>query len=202
MSIMDKYITIAELARELNISKATAYNLINNEPYKKYVKVINGTKNISIKAIEVYQYGEQRTIEDFIKEKEIEDNINKESAERTKESNKENDSKYKDYKYIIEYQNKRIEELEKQLKEKDNIILEYSNKFADMAKQAQDIAVSALNTTGQAQYLQATQQKETPIEIINDEVKTPKKKGFFAMLFGKQEDRGNPLLVEYKTRDQ
>lgn len=186
---MDKYITIAELARELNISKATAYNLINNEPYKKYVKVINGTKNISIKAIEVYQYGEQRTIEDFIKEKEIEDNINKESVEEIKEPDKENNSKYKDYKYIIEYQNKRIEELEKQLKEKDNIILEYSNKFADMAKQAQEIAVSALNTTGQAQYLQATQQKETPIEIINDEVKIPKKKGFFAMLFGKQEDR-------------
>lgn len=182
---MDKYITIAELARELNISKATAYNLINNEPYKKYVKVINGIKNISIKAIEVYQYGEQRTIEDFIKEKEIEDNINKESVEEIKEPDKENDSKYKDYKYIIEYQNKRIEELEKQLKEKDNIILEYSNKFADMAKQAQEIAVSALNTTGQAQYLQATQQKETPIEIINDEVKIPKKKGFFAMLFGK-----------------
>lgn len=182
---MDKYITIAELARELNISKATAYNLINNEPYKKYVKVINGTKNISIKSIEVYQYGEQRTIEDFIKEKEIEDNINKESVEEIKEPDKENDSKYKDYKYIIEYQNKRIEELEKQLKEKDNIILEYSNKFADMAKQAQEIAVSALNTTGQAQYLQATQQKETPIEIINDEVKIPKKKGFFAMLFGK-----------------
>ena len=177
--IMKEYISVAEFSKRINESKAKAYSIIEQEQYNKYVSIIDGTKRVSPDLVEFYLNG---FIEVPIDD--IEDIFNKEKDNKL-EPKEEIDI---DYIYLLEQQNKKIEELERQIQEKDKVILDYANKFAEMATQAQNIAVSALNTTGQAQYLQATQQQEKqsqPTEIVMEEVKPTVKKSLIQRLFGK-----------------
>lgn len=175
--IMGEYISVAEFSRRINISKAKAYNIIDSPAYKNYVSIDNGIKQVAIEAVELYLNGFlEIPIDD-----DIEDIFNIKSTNDDKEGI--------DYKYILDIQSKRIEELERQLQEKDKVILDYANKFAEMATQAQSIAVSALTTTGQAQYLQATQQAtqqtEKAVEITTPEDIPVAKKTLWQRIFSK-----------------
>ena len=181
--IMSDFISVAEFSRKINETKQKAYSIIERNEYKEYVEVINGIKQVSIDLVEVYLNRNTAPKEEKKKDIKID---NKENINTIPKNNNEAGI---DYKYLLDIQNKRIEELEKQIKEKDKVILDYANKFAEMATQAQSIAVSALNTTGQAQYLQATQQAtqqaEQTIEVPAHEDKPVAKKTLWQMIFGK-----------------
>lgn len=53
-----------------------------------------------------------------------------------------------------------IKDLREQIKEKDKQLLEFANKFAELAKQSNLIAEKAIHTTGQAQILQAVDKQQ------------------------------------------
>lgn len=58
-----------------------------------------------------------------------------------------------------------IKDLREQIKEKDKQLLEFANKFAELAKQSNLIAEKAIHTTGQAQILQAVNKKQQGISL-------------------------------------
>lgn len=53
-----------------------------------------------------------------------------------------------------------IKDLREQIKEKDRQLLEFANKFAELAQQSNMIAEKAIHTTGQAQILQAVDKQQ------------------------------------------
>lgn len=173
--IMSEYISIAEFSKRINVSKSKAYNIITEPQYKKYVYIEDGIKKVSVDLVEFYINGFVKIPVDDIEE------FNCKSHSKIEDIEEDID-----YKYLLDQKQKRIEELERQIIEKDKVIIDYANKFVEMATQAQNIAVSALNTTGQAQYLQATQQMEK--QNINDPIENIKpieKKTFWQRIFGK-----------------
>lgn len=177
MSDIMEYISVVEFSKRINENKAKAYTIIEREEYRDYVRVINGTKKVSVELVEIYLNGySENTYKKPLEEKIVED---KEIKSKSKEVL--TDIQWKE---LYNIQLERVRELERQIQEKDKVILDYANKFAEMATQAQNIAVSALTTTGQAQYLQATQQKEQHTEAI-EEYKPVEKKSFWQRLFNK-----------------
>ena len=61
-----------------------------------------------------------------------------------------------------------IKDLREQIKEKDRQLLELANKFAELAKQSNTIAEKAIQTTGQAQILQAVDKKDKIVEVLEE----------------------------------
>lgn len=70
-----------------------------------------------------------------------------------------------------------IKELREQIKEKDKQLLEFANKFAELAKQSNLIAEKAIHTTGQAQILQAVD-KQQQGKIIETEEPIEERLGY------------------------
>ena len=77
----------------------------------------------------------------------------------------------------ISYLKAQIEALQAQIAEKDKIIADFTQKFADIAVSSNIIAEKALQTTNQAQILQAME----------------KKPNFIRRLFGRTKDDTNAL---------
>ena len=63
-----------------------------------------------------------------------------------------------------------IQELREQIKEKDRQLLDFANKFAELAQQSNLIAEKAIHTTGQAQILQAVDKQAKVVGAIEEPI--------------------------------
>lgn len=139
-------VSIAEFAKMCGKPKAEVYKILEKEDFRKYAVVENGLKKVDTSLLDVLQ-GKIPEAQDK-KEEFAEVPHHSTDEARDKET--------------ITALSARIEELEEELKVKDNTIMELSLKLAEMAQKTQDITEKALNAVNQQQILTALTAKKLP----------------------------------------
>lgn len=137
-----KVYSVSKFAELAKINKQTAYNLLKQEEYSRFIIEENGIKKVSAELLEVLEQKKQ------------------ENKGKTIEREKSIDSNIKETKGTADIQDRTIEELRQEIQElkeqirlKDNTIADFALKFAELAQEAQNIA-------GRAQILQANEKKQ------------------------------------------
>lgn len=183
----NEYLTIAEFAKAAGISKQKVYSL--RQEYSKYFSVIHNKQKVSSLLLELLQ-GEdiiensdynlqQQTTEQISIDKpedettEADNNIS--AAEETTTTDKPNNE-------YITFLQQQIIDLRQEVKEKDKQLSEYHSRITSLLEKQQELTEKALQTTGQAQLLQAADKlpKEAVIEAAAIE-----KKSIWQRLFNK-----------------
>ena len=100
--------------------------------------------------------------------KEVNDPVNLNKEQEEQEQKPESKETTTTEKLLLQ----EIQDLREQIKEKDKQLLEFANKFAELAKQSNMIAEKAINTTGQAQILQAVDKQIK----VNDAIEEPEER--------------------------
>nr|CDL65611.1 unnamed protein product [uncultured bacterium] len=146
---MNKLVSIAEFAKMCGKPKAEVYKMLAEETNKPFVSVVDGMKMVDIAILD-------KKPEEEDKKEEGAESLPK-SAQKPQQSTDEASTHA-----TITALTARIEELEEELKVKDNTIMELSLKLAEMAQKTQEISEKALNTVAQQQYLTAITAKRLP----------------------------------------
>ena len=137
-----EYISVAEYAKRAGISKQEAYSIARSPQNEAYTQKINGIIQISTELLKPAEATESpQTVQ---KQKPVE------SAEAPV---KETDNRET---AIIDFLMKQIEELREECRSKDKQIAEHNARIALLLEKQQELTEKALITTGQAQYLQAS----------------------------------------------
>lgn len=144
-----KLVSIAEFAKMCGKPKAEVYRMLAEEANKPFVSMVDGMKMVDTAILE--------------KKPEAEDK-KEECAESQPKTAIQPDTPPDEASThaTITALSARIEELEEELKLKDNTIMELSLKLAEMAQKTQEISEKALNTVAQQQYLTAIATKKLP----------------------------------------
>lgn len=137
-----EYISVAEYAKRAGISKQEAYNIARSPQNEAYTKKINGIIQISTELLKPAQATDSPQIE--IEQKPVE------SAEAPVNSPDSRETA------IIDFLMKQVEELREEVRSKDKQIAEHNARIALLLEKQQELTEKALITTGQAQYLQAS----------------------------------------------
>lgn len=133
----NKYISLYDLEKELNISKDIILKIISNNSLNKYIQIYEN---------EIY-------IDETFK------NIYK---------------NYMENEYVKPTEeNDIIEELKKQIQEKDKIIMQLQNQIIEFADKAQKLAEMTLQSQMQQNYIKT--------------LEAPKPQGIFKRIFGRKE---------------
>lgn len=142
-----EYISVAEYAKRAGISKQEAYNIARSPQNEAYTKKINGIIQVSTELLKPAEATESpQTVQ---KQKPVE------SAEAPVNSPDSRETA------IIDFLMKQIEELREEVKDKDKQIAEYNARIISLLEKQQELTEKALITTGQAQYLIASDSPET-----------------------------------------
>ncbi len=156
-------ISVAEYAKRKGITKAAAYKQLSSNEYDQYLVTENGVKMV---LTAIFNHGTERPQEKQIKKPALDTECPPQAAEQPQAD---------DYTAaFIQHLKKENADLMAAIAARDEKISELSEKISEMAIQSQNIAAQALQTVGQAQYLQAV---------------NTKKKGFFRKLLeGRKEE--------------
>lgn len=139
--MVEEYISVAEYAKRAGISKQEVYSLIRSPQNEAYTKKINGKIQISI---ELLKPAEATQSPQKPKEE------SKVDAEAPVKRTDERETA------VIDFLMKQIEELREEVRSKDKQIAEHNARIALLLEKQQELTEKALITTGQAQYLQAS----------------------------------------------
>lgn len=203
-----EYLSIAEFAEKVGVSKQAIYKQVNNENSQIAPYVLREGKRTLIKVSALSElYGVEADYSTFTTPKE--GGEVEETTQQTTKSNPENQPNNPistpDFQPIstdyIEFLKAQVLELKAEraeiehrlnatIQEKDSIIKEQSARLAELAQQVAEIANKALITTSQQQYLTAAEkidksEASTAEAIPVDEQSIDKpKKSFWKRLFG------------------
>lgn len=136
--MVEEYISVAEYAKRAGISKQEAYSIARSPQNEPYTKRINGKIQISVellKPLEATQSPQKPKEENA--EAPVRETENRETA-------------------VIDFLMKQIEDLREECRSKDKQLAEYSERITALLEKQQELTEKALITTGQAQYLQAS----------------------------------------------
>lgn len=137
-----EYISVAEFAKRAGISKQEAYNIARSPQNEAYTKKINGIIQISTELLKPAEATESpQTVQ---KQKPVE------NAEAPVNSPDNRETA------VIDFLMKQIEELREECRSKDKQIAEYNARIISLLEKQQELTEKALITTGQAQYLIAS----------------------------------------------
>ena len=164
--MVEEYISVAEYAKRAGISKQEVYSLIRSPQNEAYTKKINGKIQISIellKPAEATQSPQKPVVEKPVENAEapVRETENRETA-------------------VIDFLMKQIEELREEVRSKDKQIAEHNARIASLLEKQQELTEKALITTGQAQYLQASNNQP----VVEDKPA----RSIWKRLFSKKED--------------
>lgn len=203
-----EYLSIAEFAEKVGVSKQAIYKQVNNENSQIAPYVLREGKRTLIKVSALSElYGVEADYSTFTTQQE--GGEVEETTQQTTRSNPENQPNNPlstpDFQPIstdyIEFLKAQVSELKAEraeiehrlnatIQEKDSIIKEQSARLAELAQQVAEIANKALITTSQQQYLTAAEkidksEASTAEAIPVDEQSLDKpKKSFWKRIFG------------------
>lgn len=179
----EKYLTIAEFATLVGVSKQAIYKQANNPNSQIAPFIIREGRKLLI------QEAALQTV--YRVEQPIQPYSTFDNLKCQPDSTQFNPECQPDSTDYIEFLKQQIAELKTEkanlniiIQEKDNTIKEQSIQISNLAQQITEIANKALITTSQQQYLAAAEKQESI--LIADTTKEPKeKKGFLNRLFHK-----------------
>lgn len=160
MNEQHEYLTVPEFAERAGVSKQAVYSRIKSGSIDDYISEEGGKKRISTAALPFFaprqenvkvDRQEQTTSPDELTEVDSQNRLTSEKliAELTEQ---------------VKALNRQVETLIRQNKEKDEKLIGYADKFAELAEKA-------INTTGQAQLLHAhAVTEEEPETVIPEPV--------------------------------
>lgn len=176
----NKYITVAETAERCGVSKQAVYQRLNKD-LKKYVKVIDGKKQLHIEVLQEFSKVVEQPLEQAI----------------DKELNNNSSDLFK----LIETLQEQLTVKDEQIAEKDKLIQQFqieSQKQSEHSRQQSDKLINLLEQNNklqennqvllgrQQQVEQITEHAEavTKSNEEKEEEPVPKKEGFFQKIFG------------------
>lgn len=174
-----EYLTVPEFAERAGVSKQAVYSRIKSGGIDEYIAEEGGKKRISTAALPFFTPRQEESKVDNQNQSTLQNELNQFDNQNQSNSDK----------LIVELMeqvkglNAQVEMLIRQIEEKDAKLIEYADKFAELAEKA-------LNTTGQAQLLHAhAVAEDEPKPVIADPVSVDT-----------SEQTGQSTKVNLKTR--
>lgn len=162
MNEQHEYLTVPEFAERAGVSKQAVYSRMKSGNIDEYISEAGGKKRISTAALPFFaprqenvkvERQEQTTLMDELSE--VDNQLDSQNQSNTNKLIEELTNQVKTL-------SQQIETLIRQNNEKDAKLMEYADKFAELAEKA-------INTTGQAQLLHAHAVTEEEPETVTPE---------------------------------
>lgn len=157
MNEQHEYLPVPEFAEKAKVSASAVYSRIDKGSVNEFVKIIGGRKYISTEALPYFKKRksevnnqEQTTPPDKLTE--VDDQVDNQNQSNS-------DKLISELTEQVKALSQQVETLIQQNKEKDAKLIEYADKFAELAEKA-------INTTGQAQLLHAHAVTEEEPETV------------------------------------
>lgn len=151
-------LSVSEFAERAGVTPAAVYARIKTGGIDKYVDNESGRKRISTAALPFFTPRQEESKVDSQIQSTLQNELNQ--VDNQNQSN--SDKLIAELTEQVKGLNAQVETLIRQIEEKDTKLIEYADKFAELAEKA-------INTTGQAQLLHAHAVSEEEPETVNPE---------------------------------
>lgn len=186
MNEQHEYLPVPEFEKKAKVSASAVYSRIDKGSINEFVEIIGGRKYVSIEALPYFKKRqsevdnqEQTTSPDKLTE--VDDQVDNQNQSTS-------DKLIAELTEQVKALSQQVETLIQQNKEKDAKLIEYADKFAELAEKA-------INTTGQAQLLHAhavvEEEPETVVpepvqEVVENTQDQSTKVNFLSRIFKKR----------------
>jgi hypothetical protein len=158
MNEQHEYLTVPEFAERAGVSKQAVYSRIKSGGIDEYISEEGGKKRISTAALPFFSSRQDKNEADN-QEQTILTELDRQIDDQKQSTT---DKLIADLNRQVKTLSEQVEVLVQQNKEKDKKLIEYADKFAELAEKA-------INTTGQAQLLHAHAVTEEEPETVTPE---------------------------------
>lgn len=164
MNEQHEYLTVPEFAEQAGVSKQAVYSRIKSGSIDDYISEEGGKKRISTAALPFFAPRQDSGKVDNQEQATLPDKLTEVDNQVDGQNQSNTDKLIAELTNQVKTLNQQIETLIQQNKEKDEKLIGYADKFAELAEKA-------LNTTGQAQLLHAhAVTEDEPETLILDPV--------------------------------
>lgn len=184
MNEQHEYLTVPEFAERAGVSKQAVYSRIKSGSIDEYIAEEGGKKRISTAALPFFTPRQEENKVDSQNQSTLPNELNQ--LDNQNQSN--SDKLIVELTEQVKALSQQVETLIRQNEEKDKKLIEYADKFAELAEKA-------INTTGQAQLLHAhaVVEEETGMVVVEPAQETSEvnqdqstKDNFWSRIFKKR----------------
>ena len=158
MNEQHEYLPVPEFAERAGVSKQAVYSRMKSGNIDDYISEVGGKKRISTAALPFFASRQDKNEADN-QEQTILTGLDRQIDDQKQSTT---DKLIADLSRQVKSLSEQVEVLVQQNKEKDKKLIEYADKFAELAEKA-------INTTGQAQLLHAHAVTEEEPETVTPE---------------------------------
>lgn len=148
MNEQHEYLTVPEFAERAGVSKQAVYSRIKSGSIDEYISEEGGKKRISTAALPFFAPRQDSGKVDNQEQATLSDKLTEVYSQVDNQNQSTSDKLISELTEQVKTLSQQVETLIRQNKEKDAKLIEYADKFAELAEKA-------INTTGQAQLLHA-----------------------------------------------
>lgn len=162
MNEQHEYLPVPEFAERAGVSKQAVYSRIKSGSIDDYISEEGGKKRISTEALPFFAPRQDSGKVDNQEQTTLPDKLIKVDEQVDNQDQSNPDKLFAELTEQVKALNQQVETLIQQNREKDAKLIEYADKFAELAEKA-------INTTGQAQLLHAHAVTEEEPETMSPE---------------------------------
>lgn len=162
MNEQHEYLLVPEFAERAGVSKQAVYSRIKSGSIDEYVSDEGGKKRISTAALPFFAPRQDKSEVDSQEQTTLPDKLTEVVKQVDGQEQSISDKLIVELTEQVKALSQQVEILIQQNKEKDEKLIEYADKFAELAEKA-------INTTGQAQLLHAHAVVEEEPETVTPE---------------------------------
>lgn len=159
MNEQHEYLAVPEFAERAGVSKQAVYSRIKSGSIDDYISEEGGKKRISTAALPFFAPRQENGKVDRQEQTTSPDKLTEVDGQVDSQNQSNSDKLIEKLTEQVEALNRQVETLIRQNEEKDKKLIEYADKFAELAEKA-------INTTGQAQLLHAHAVTEDEPETV------------------------------------
>lgn len=159
MNEQHEYLTVPEFAERAGVSKQAVYSRIKSSSIDEYISEVGGKKRISTAALSFFAPRQDSGKVDNQEQTTLPDKLTEVDDQVDSQNQSNSDKLIVELTEQVKALNQQVETLIQQNREKDAKLIEYADKFAELAKKA-------IDTTGQAQLLHAHAVTEEEPEVV------------------------------------
>lgn len=159
MNEQHEYLTVPEFAERAGVSKQAVYSRIKSGSIDEYISEEGGKKRISTAALPFFAPRQENVKVDRQEQTTLMDKLSEVDNQLDGQNQSNTNKLIGELTNQVKTLSQQIETLIRQNREKDAKLMEYADKFAELAEKA-------INTTGQAQLLHAHAVTEEEPEMV------------------------------------
>lgn len=164
MNERHEYLPVPEFAERAGVSKQAVYSRIKSGSIDDYIAEEGGKKRISTAALPFFTPRQEESKVDNQEHTTLPDKLTEVDDQVDNQNQSNSDKLISELTEQVKALSQQVETLIQQNKEKDAKLIEYADKFAELAEKA-------INTTGQAQLLHAhAVTEEEPERVLSEPV--------------------------------